>query len=339
MSVNPNLATLMGLVEDLQDQMPEGKYLEAMNALRDLHKNPSLRPAAVPAPFQVPEGSIELTPGEWLLYIDAKARRDIQHRHRPEVQIAYESPSGYSKIKTACDEANVTLAEWMAMEHPARRPIIRRALELQMKQNDLYHTDVSPEVCPFIARHAVGRWGSPYTPNATWNCVCGSKNILSKNWKTHEEGDKHQAWHNGGRIVTKPKKTWMKANTGPETKFHTLLGITIHYESYGAKFALQTPNEWTHPADLGENNPHYHSFKEWEICERKPLAPTTITSDALPTYPPAVYSPAFPHLPQYFSHIRDRTGSYNHDDTNDNWIRMMSIQDHHLFLEMVFQEI
>ena len=339
MSVNPNLATLMSLVEDLQDQMPEGKYLEAMNALRDLHRRPnSIAPApAAEAPFQVPAGSIELTPAEWLLYIDAKARRDIQHRNRPEVQKEYES--GYSKIKDACDEANVTLAEWMAMEHPARRPIIRRALELQMKTHDSSRTEVSSEVCPFIARHAVGRWGSPYTPNATWNCVCGSKNILSKNWKTHEQGDKHQEWHNGGRIVTKPKKIWMKANTGPETMFHSLLGITIHYESYGAKFALQTPNEWTHPAELGENNPHYHSFKEWKICERKPLAPTTITSNALPAYPPAVYSPAFPHLPQYFSHIRDRTGSYNHDDTNANWIRMMSIQDHMLFLEMVFQEI
>lgn len=37
MSVNPNLETLMNLVDELQDKMPEGKYLEAMNALRDLH--------------------------------------------------------------------------------------------------------------------------------------------------------------------------------------------------------------------------------------------------------------------------------------------------------------
>jgi hypothetical protein len=332
MTVNPNLATLMSLVEDLQDQMSEGKYLEAMNALRDLHRRPAA--AAAEAPFQVPAGSIELTPAEWQLYIDAKSRRDIQHSSRPEVQKEYEASS---RLREACDEANVTLHEWMAMEHSARRPIIRRALELRMKQENSHHPEVSPEVCPFIARHAIGRWGSPYTPNATWNCVCGSKNILSKNWKTHEQGDKHQEWHNGGRLVTKPKKTWMKANTGPETNTHKLLGSTISYESYGAKFALQTPNEWTHPAELGENNPHYHSFKEWKICEREPLAPITLTTNALPLYPPAVYSPAFPRLPTYFSHIRNRNGSYDH--FNDNWIRMMTIGDHRLFLEMVFQEI
>lgn len=338
MTVNPNLATLMSLVEDLQDQMSEGKYLEAMNALRDLH-----RPAARPSwtqldagPFQVPAGSIELTPAEWQLYIDAKSRRDIQHQTRPEVQKEYE---GFSKLREACDEANVTLHEWMAMEHSARRPIIRRALELQMKKENSYFPEVSPEVCPFIARHAIGRWESPQTPNATWNCVCGSKNILSKNWKTHEQGNKHQDWHNDGRRVTKTKKAWMMANTGPQTNTHKLLGSTITYESYGAKCVLQTPNEWTHPADLGENNPHYHSFKEWEVLEREPLGPITLTTNALPLYPPAVYSPAFPHLPRYFCHIRNRNGSYDHNDTNDNWIRMMSNGDHMLFLEMVSQEI
>jgi len=339
MTVNPNLATLMSLVEDLQDQMSEGKYLEAMNALRDLHRRPAppaAAAAAAEAPFQVPAGSIELTPAEWQLYMEAKARRDRQRQHRPEVQKEYE---GYNKLKEACDEANVTLHEWMAMEHSARIPIIRRALELKMKQENGHRPEVSPEVCPFIARHAIGRWGSPYTPDATWNCVCGSKNILSKNWKTHEQGDKHQEWHNGNRIVSKAKKAWMMAHTGPGTSTHRLLGSSISYESYGANFSLQTPNEWTHPAELGENNPHYHSFKEWKIREREPLGPITLTTDAIPLYPPAVYSPAFPPLPHFRCHIRNRNGSYDHNDTNDNWIRMMSNGDHMLFLEMVFQEI
>ena len=55
MSVNPNLETLMSLVEDLQDQMPEGKYLEAMNALRDLHRNtPAPRVPDSPPPSAKP---------------------------------------------------------------------------------------------------------------------------------------------------------------------------------------------------------------------------------------------------------------------------------------------
>jgi hypothetical protein len=37
MSVNPDLATIMRVIDNNQDKMPEGEYLEAMNALRDLH--------------------------------------------------------------------------------------------------------------------------------------------------------------------------------------------------------------------------------------------------------------------------------------------------------------
>jgi hypothetical protein len=37
-TVNPKLATLMRVIEDHQDKMPEGEYLEAMNALAALHR-------------------------------------------------------------------------------------------------------------------------------------------------------------------------------------------------------------------------------------------------------------------------------------------------------------
>ena len=37
-SVNQNLATLMRVIEDAQDKMPEGEYLAAMNALGALHR-------------------------------------------------------------------------------------------------------------------------------------------------------------------------------------------------------------------------------------------------------------------------------------------------------------
>ena len=38
MSVNPNLATLMRVIEENQDKMTEGEYLEAMNALCARHR-------------------------------------------------------------------------------------------------------------------------------------------------------------------------------------------------------------------------------------------------------------------------------------------------------------
>ena len=38
MAVNKNLATLMRVIEEAQDKMPEGEYLAAMNALGALHR-------------------------------------------------------------------------------------------------------------------------------------------------------------------------------------------------------------------------------------------------------------------------------------------------------------
>ena len=56
MAVNPNLATLMRVIEDQQYKMPEGEYLQAMDALGALHRTvaaPVSAPVAVPV-IQVP---------------------------------------------------------------------------------------------------------------------------------------------------------------------------------------------------------------------------------------------------------------------------------------------
>ena len=55
MSVNPYLATLMRVIEEAQDKMPEGEYLAAMNALGALH-----RVVAVAAPVPVAAGPYTL---------------------------------------------------------------------------------------------------------------------------------------------------------------------------------------------------------------------------------------------------------------------------------------
>ena len=49
MSVNPNLATLMRVIEEVQDRMPEGEYLAAMNALGALHRGLAVPVAAAVA--------------------------------------------------------------------------------------------------------------------------------------------------------------------------------------------------------------------------------------------------------------------------------------------------
>ena len=50
MIVNPNLATLMRVIEENQDKITEGEYLEAMNALGALHRVATSAPPASPAP-------------------------------------------------------------------------------------------------------------------------------------------------------------------------------------------------------------------------------------------------------------------------------------------------
>ena len=60
MSVNENLETLMRVIEDSQDKMPEGEYLAAMNALGALHRVAAMnararaRAPVVVAPVRVP---------------------------------------------------------------------------------------------------------------------------------------------------------------------------------------------------------------------------------------------------------------------------------------------
>lgn len=50
MTVNPNLAILMRVIEDQQEKMPEGEYLQAMDALCALHRTVA---APVPAPVAI----------------------------------------------------------------------------------------------------------------------------------------------------------------------------------------------------------------------------------------------------------------------------------------------
>jgi len=63
MTVNPNLATLMRVIEENQDKITEGEYLEAMNSLAALHRvATSAPPPASPAPVLLPHVSDGYSP-------------------------------------------------------------------------------------------------------------------------------------------------------------------------------------------------------------------------------------------------------------------------------------
>jgi hypothetical protein len=115
MSVNPNLATLMNLVDELQDQMPEGKYLEAMNALRDLHvgrvRPPPQPPApALPPALVVPEGYVRLTLADEARMASMRERRRHHDNNLHPVAKAWQRRD----VRRACE--GMTMSQWCTIE-------------------------------------------------------------------------------------------------------------------------------------------------------------------------------------------------------------------------------
>jgi hypothetical protein len=135
------------------------------------------------------------------------------------------------------------------------------------EQIKAYNRHKNPKAihCPFMARNADGKW---YKPNLAlvdangydrcrWDCLCGSKNILCKNWRQHEVSDKHQTWERGGRQVGRTKVRMMfdkvegrgKQNEGNHENHYyvELLGQTISWIQHYHTKNPQNRNEWTNP--------------------------------------------------------------------------------------------
>jgi hypothetical protein len=252
-NVNPYLQTLMSLVDDLQDQMPEGKYLEAMNALRDLHsgKKPP------PPPFVVPAGNVRLTDAEHNEWSAMEHRRTRHSQQIPAVLLEYRR---IPALREACRwEGDTVLSEEQWVTYTGNRdPYIKRALILMAEEKiKEYNRHKNPKAihCPFMARNADGKW---YKPNLAlvdangydrcrWDCLCGSKNILCKNWRQHEVSDKHQAWERGGRQVSVHKVRKMRFILRDESYLVEILGQEITWKQNHESHKPQSRNEWTNP--------------------------------------------------------------------------------------------
>jgi len=248
MSVNPQLATLMGLIDELQEQMPEGKYLEAMNALRDLHGVcPIPRPPPPPpVAFVPPEGGVILTHEDQVRHRRINYAVQEHNENLPTVLMALQN---HLLWKVVVEEWNASLEEecrieesqlptswhrntrwrterfvpeietwWMARTAEQKKKTIKKAL---MNDYDVFvdrhnrNRNPAQSVCPFVSRHAIGAWGNPNTdPRAKWNCVCGSVNILVKNWRQHEASEKHVKWHEAGRHLDDGKRRTMLDKIG-----------------------------------------------------------------------------------------------------------------------------
>ena len=251
MTVNPKLATLMRVIEDNQDKMPEGEYLEAMNALCALHREipggggggGGAAAAAVtgPPPSYNASTPLFLTP------------EDIEERAN--------EAAWYRVTNEHSEYFGITPSIWMELPQEERDIMLREATEMVVNKLERRWVNPEPEACPFIARHAVGGWriGGGEDEHQWWECVCGYTG-KTRNWQKHEESERHQDWAKhrtvSRRKIASMKKAVERDEQGDVCRYKPLSRTEFGGIRY---FQInQERNEWTHPelyADPVHRNP------------------------------------------------------------------------------------
>jgi hypothetical protein len=221
---NPNLAELMRVIEDNQDKIPEGEYLAAMNALGALHREIPMAIVAVPPPpaHRAPIDSV-MPPG-----MEDRAEQAAWYR------VTNEHPNHFG----------ISPEEWIQYPEDDRRTFLDEATEMVVNRMESCARNPEPEECPFIARHAVGRW----CVIGVWECVCGYKGYC-RNWQRHEQGERHREWAKhrtvSRRKIERMKREIRRDEEGELCRFNPLsqtdLGGIIFFSN------RQERNEWTHP--------------------------------------------------------------------------------------------
>ena len=229
MTVNPNLAALMRVIEDNQDKMPEGEYLEAMNALGALHRE--IPAAAAPPPSYA--ASVPLFAAE---------RRAVAV---PGMENPVEQAAWYRVTNEHPEHIGITAGDWMELSCEYRNRIVREATEVVVDRLELNCRNPEPEECPFIARHAVGTWRMAA---GVWECVCGYKGFC-RNWQKHEQSERHQDWAKH-RTVSRRKIESMKRDIQRDEEGQLCRFKPLSQRDLGGIrcfITRQERNEWTHP--------------------------------------------------------------------------------------------
>lgn len=246
MIVNPNLATLMRVIEENQDKITEGEYLEAMNALGALHRVATSAVVVahvapvVAAPVAVP---VNLFAGVQSLF---RGHDD------------YELWSRVTRVLRHIDPNT-----WLSMSQEEQNELNRESTRKIAKNQECTYRNPNPSSCPFVARHAVGDWRTNETE--TWTCVCGYSGKI-KHWQKHERSARHQEWAQHRivpeKVVTTMQKQIQKDEQGTVMK-------CMRPISNGFRYFLirQERNEWTHP-ELFPANTRCNDGQEWFILQR-----------------------------------------------------------------------
>lgn len=252
-TVNPRLATLMRVIEDHQDKMPEGEYLEAMNALAALYREIPAAGAGA-AVEVVAAGPPPSYYASAHLFAAGAAANGLEERvdYAAWCRVTNEHPEHFG----------ITQEIWMELSQEERDLLLREATEMIVNNLERTWINPDPETCPFIARHAVGGWRLGGTGGGVyehWECACGYTG-KTKHWKKHEESKRHQDWAKhrtvSQRMITKMKKAVERDERGDVCLYKP----QSRTEFGGIRYfpISQERNEWTHPelyADPAHRSP------------------------------------------------------------------------------------
>ena len=235
MTVNPNLAALMCVIEENQGNMPEGEYLKAMNALGALHREiPAAAAAAAPVAAGPPPSYAASAPLFQFNVVGLPAGMD-HIEHAAWIRVKHNHPEHFGIIAE----------DWMEIPRDDRNRFLREATEMCVNQFERQCQNPDPEEAPFVARHAVGMW---HTRHHSWECVCGYKG-LCKNWKKHEQSERHQDWAKhrtvGRRKIENMKRKILRDEAGDLFRFNPL--SPADRSGIRCFVVRQEKNEWTHP--------------------------------------------------------------------------------------------
>lgn len=282
MTVNPKLATLMRVIDDNQEKMTEGEYLEAMNALAALHRDDTAQQQAAQAQAPIrPLPSFGPPPS----YIASAAAGLFASQQVPEVMNgSMVEMRAWERVRNHHPDSTynrLSAEQWMQTPYELRFRIVREATEHLVSKRETRHRTPEPSVCPFITRHAVGLWSMEDDGDTHWECVCGYTGKV-KNWKKHEQSERHQDWAKH-RTVSRRKIEKMKAmirddEMGQYVPFAGYMSNPARLYLGGIRIytVWQDRNEWTNPELFSE----FHRRPEpiFQLDEAGNLKDTTMTT-------------------------------------------------------------
>jgi len=255
MSVNPNLATLMRVIEENQDKMTEGEYLEAMNALGALHRVATSAVVAAPAAAHV-SALIPAVPA-----VPAAVPVNLFDGVRSLFR-GHDDYELWSRVTRVLNHINPN--SWLSMSQEQQNELNRESTRKIAENQERVYRNPTPSSCPFVARHAVGDWRTYETE--TWTCVCGYSGKI-KHWQKHENSARHQEWAQHRivpeKVVTTMQKQIQKDDQGTVVKCIRPLSSGFRYHS-----TRQERNEWTHPELFPENTRRRNDGQDWFVLQR-----------------------------------------------------------------------